>query len=123
MNRGMIKTTAAAAKQRKTESKRKTVNKISEGKPYTMQIHESLEHIREAKLSDMGLFELSIRGNMSIEVFREIKRRIEIIRHHLIMNIENANSRKLIKSSRAEALEIINTLLESPQVTYERLRS
>jgi len=121
MNRGMIKTTAAA-KQRKTEKKEKIVKKAQNEKPYTMQIHESLERIREGKLSDISLFELSIRDNMSIEVFRELKRRIELIRNHLNINLETAKL-KVIKSSQAAALEIVNNLLESPQETYRRLRS
>jgi len=113
MNRGMVKTTAAA-KKHKTEKKGKTVNKIPEEKPYTMQIHESLERIREAKISDMSLFELSISGNMSIEVFRELKRRIELIHKHMNICL-NTTKVKVFKSSQAAALEIVNSLLKSPQ--------
>jgi hypothetical protein len=48
-----------------------------------MKIHESLEHIREVKLSDMGLFELSIHGLIPTDVFKEIKRRLELIKTFL----------------------------------------
>jgi hypothetical protein len=61
----------------------KTSKKSPNKKPYTMEIHESLERIREGKLSDMGLFELSIRGLIPCDVFREIKRRLELIKTFL----------------------------------------
>jgi len=86
-------------------SPRKITKKVKEELPYTMKIHKSLEHIREGKLSDMGLFELSIRGSIECDVFREIKRRIELVKTFL----ENNEPKK--------ALAVVEYLLAYPQET------
>ena len=57
--------------------------KSPDKKPLTMEIHESLERIRDGKLSEMGLFELSIRGNMSCEVLNELRKRARLIKMSL----------------------------------------
>jgi len=72
-------------------------------KPYTMQIYESLEHIRKGKWSDMGLFELSIRALMPSEVFREIRKRLELARIFLKDGMPD------------NALIVVESLLASPQ--------
>jgi len=82
-----------------------TRKKAKEELPYTMQIHKSLEHIREGKLSDMGLFELSMRALMPDDVFREIKRRLELVKTFL----EGGKPKK--------ALDIVKYLLANPQET------
>jgi hypothetical protein len=105
---------AAAVKQHKTG--RKTAEKAPGKKPYTMEIHESLERIREGELSGMGLLELSIRAFMPEDVFKELKRRIELIQKHLNICLETTNV-KVFKSSQTAALEVVNSLLKNPQKT------
>jgi hypothetical protein len=53
----------------------------------------------KTELSDMGLFELSIHALMPEDVFKELKRRIELIQKHFT------------------ALEVVNSLLKNPQET------
>jgi hypothetical protein len=77
--------------------------KCPDKKPYTMEIHESLERIRESKLCDMTLFELSIRALMPNDVFKELKGRIQRIQRM----IESGNPKL--------ALVVVNELLGSPQ--------
>jgi len=88
-----------------SKSKRKIAKKVPEQKPYTMKIHESLERIRDGELSDMGLFELSIRALMPCDVFKEIRRRIEL-------------TRSLLEEGKPDAaLVVIKSLLRNPQET------
>jgi len=87
-----------------------------EEKPYLMKIHESLERIREGELSEMGLFELSIHALMPSDVFRELKRRIELIHKHLNKCLETTNV-KVFKSSQVSALGVVNSLLKNSQET------
>jgi hypothetical protein len=70
----------------------------------------------KTELSDMGLFELSVHALMPENVFKELKRRIELIRKHLNICLETTNV-KVFKSSQATALEIVNSLLENPRKT------
>jgi len=95
MNHGMIKTATAKKHKKKTPVK----------KTRTMDIHKSIERIAEGELSDMGLFELSIKALMPTDVFHELKRRIELIKT------------LLKKNNLKQALEVVNDLLKSPQKT------
>jgi hypothetical protein len=85
----------------------KNAKKNQNKKPYTMEIHESLERIRESKLSDLGLFELSIRGLIPCDVFREIKRRLELVKTFL----EGGEPGK--------ALDVVKHFFAYPQKTQE----
>jgi hypothetical protein len=60
---------------------------------------------REVKLSDMGLFELSIHSLMPEDVFKELINRIKLIQ--TLLN----------KGCLESALETVNGLLKSPQET------
>jgi len=108
------KKAAVIVKQRKTEKKCKTLKKSPIKKLYTMEINKSIERIAEGKLSEMGLFELSIHAVMPLDVYHELKRRIELIRNHLNINLKTAKL-KVIKSSQTAALEIVNSLLKNQQ--------
>jgi hypothetical protein len=88
----------------KQEQKKKDSNK----KPHTMEIHESLERIRENELCDMTLFELSIRALMPDDVYKELKKRLELIQGLLKIDAPKT------------ALNAVNKLLASPQ---ERLKA
>jgi hypothetical protein len=70
----------------------------------------------KTELSDMGLFELSIHALMPGDVFKELKRRIELIQKHLNICLETTNV-KVFKSSQTMALEVVNSLLKNPQKT------
>jgi len=84
------------------------MKKTKEKKPHTMRIHDSLERIRESELTELGLFELSIRGLIPSDVFREIKRRLELIRTFL-------------KAGEPDnALFIVEHFLASPQEAIRR---
>jgi hypothetical protein len=52
-------------------------------KPPLMEIHESLERIREKELCDMNLFELSIHSLMQTDTFREIRNRLKLVQASL----------------------------------------
>jgi hypothetical protein len=86
---------------------RKMAKKNQEEESFTMKIHKSLEHIRESKLSDLGLFELSIRGLIPCDVFREIKKLLELVKTFL----EGGEPVK--------ALDVVKHLLAYPQKTQE----
>jgi len=86
----------------------KTAKKAEEKKPYAMRIHESLERIRESELTELGLFELSIRGLLPGDVFREIKRRLELIRTFLKAGEPD------------KALHVAEHFLASPQEAIRR---
>jgi hypothetical protein len=63
----------------------------------------------EVKLSDMGLFELSIHALMPEDVFKELINRIKLIQ-------------TLLNKGRLEsALETVNGLLKSPQETRRQI--
>jgi len=102
--------------KRKTAAAKKKKKKILKKIPYTMKIHESIERISNGKLSDMGLFELSIHALMPCDVYHELQRRIKLIQKHLNICL-NTTSVKVFKSSQATALEIVNSLLNNPQVS------
>jgi hypothetical protein len=87
------------------KQERKTPKKAPQEKAYTMKIYESLERIRNGKLSDMGLFELSIHSLMPSDVHRELKKRLELIQWLLERN------------SPSEALCVVKSLLANPQET------
>jgi hypothetical protein len=70
-----------------------------------MPIHESIERINNAELSDMNLFELSMRSLMPNDAYHELKRRIELIQS------------LLKKCKLLTALEVVNSLLNNPQET------
>ena len=91
--------------KRKTTAAKKYKKKAPVKKAYTMEIHESIERIANGKLSEMGLFELSIHALMPTDVYRELKKRIELIQT------------LLRKTKIIDALEIVNNLLKSPQKT------
>jgi hypothetical protein len=68
-----------------------------------MKIHESLERIRKGKLTDMCLFELSIRSPMQTDVYREIRNRLMLAQASLEVGDAKA------------AKAIVDKLLEGPQ--------
>jgi len=83
----------------------RSARKITIEEPYTMKIHKSLERIRNCELPDMGLFELSIHSLMPCDVYREIKRRLELVKTFLEANEIN------------KALAVVEYLLANPQKT------
>jgi len=85
--------------------KRNAAEEAKEEEPYTMQIHKSLERIRESKLTELGLFELSICALMPDDVFREIKKRLELARTFLRAGEPD------------NALYVVERLLANPQET------
>jgi hypothetical protein len=103
-------------KRKTAAAARKNKKKIPKKNPYTMKIHESIERIANGKLSDMGLFELSIHALMPCDVYHELQRRIKLIQKHLNKYL-NTTSVKVLKSSQAAALEVVNSLLKSSQET------
>jgi hypothetical protein len=60
-----------------------------------------------SELSDLGLFELSIRGLIPCDVFREIKRRLELVKAFL----EGGEPDK--------ALDVVKCFFAYPQKTQE----
>jgi len=77
--------------------------KAAKKKPRTVEIYDN--RIKKDDLSGMGLFELSIEAVMTTEVFRELKRRLELIRAYLEVG------------ESGPALDIVNSLLKNPQET------
>jgi len=92
-------------KKERTSAAKKNKKKTAVKKTQTNKIQKSIDAIAEGKLSNMGLFELSIESIMPTEVFRELKRRIELIRT------------LLKKKNFKQALEVVDDLLKSPQKT------
>jgi hypothetical protein len=90
------------------KQERKAAKKAPQKKPYTMEIHESLERIAESELSDLGLLDLSIRALMPCEIYRELKKRLERIESLL----ENG--------APGTALVFLMDLLASPQKRHEQ---
>jgi hypothetical protein len=72
-------------------------------KPHPMEIHKSLERIKETKLADMGLFELSIHSLMPSDVFGELRNRLMLAQASL--KVGDARAAKVI----------IDGLLAGPQ--------
>jgi len=107
-NRKKGKTTAA--------KKHKNIKKPLNKKPLTMEIHESLERIANGKLSEMGLFELSIKGCMSTSVLRELERRIKIIQTSL-KECQNSYTFEAVIFQVTKMSKIVDGLLKKPQET------
>jgi len=102
--------------KRKTAAAKKNKKKAFVKKTRTNEINKSIERIVNGKLSDMGLFELSIHALMPTDVFHELKKRIEYIQAHLNICQETTKI-KIYKSSLDKALNTVNGLLKNPQKT------
>jgi len=68
------------------------------------------------KLSNMGLFELSVHALMPDDVFRELKQRIELIQKTL-EKCRNMYQFETVIFEVNNALKVVDGLLKSPQET------
>jgi len=95
---------------------RKTAKKVPNKIPYTMKINKSIETIANGKLSNMGLFELSIYALIPTDVFHELQKRIKLIQK-LLEKCQNMYTFPPVIYQVNKALNIVNSLLKNPQET------
>jgi hypothetical protein len=86
-----------------TYARKRPTTKPARKKNPMMEIHESLELISSKNLCDMNLFELSIRGPIWSDTYREIRNRLMLLQASLDVGDTDA------------AKSIVGKLLESPQ--------
>jgi len=71
---------------------------------------------KKGKLSDMGLFELSIMALMPDDVFKELKKRIELIRE-MLGKCQNMYKFETVIFQVVATIKVVDSLLKNPQET------